>query len=113
MTVPVRLNRALQLEEPSATPDGSGGFSESWTVLGTLWGEVRARSGREQSGIGRARSVVPYIITVRAAPEGAPERPRAGQRFRDGSRLFRILAVADDDPSGRFLSCFAEEEVTS
>jgi hypothetical protein len=32
-------------------------------------------------------------------------------RFRDGARLYRIEAVQESDPMGRFLTCFAVEEV--
>jgi head-tail adaptor len=52
-------------------------------------------------------------ITVRGAPVGAEQRPRPDQRFRDGSRLFRILAVTERDAAGRYLLCFAREEGTT
>jgi head-tail adaptor len=51
-----------------------------------------------------------YRITVRAAPQGAPSRPKPSQRFRDGARIFSIDAVTESDPGGRFLVCFATEE---
>jgi head-tail adaptor len=54
-----------------------------------------------------------YRIVVRAAPPGAPSRPQAGQRFREGGRLFAIRAVAEAGGAGRFLVCFAEEEVSA
>jgi hypothetical protein len=53
---------------------------------------------------------VPYRITVRAAPYGAPSRPAAGQRFREGTRIFQINAVAEQGVDALFLTCFAEEE---
>jgi head-tail adaptor len=107
----VRLNRALVLEEPAQVPDGAGGFVTEWAALGTLWAERRARTGRDRGGEGVALSTTGYRILVRAAPYGAPSRPRAGQRFRDGARLFHIEAVAEHDAEGRYLTCFAEEEV--
>ncbi len=58
-------------------------------------------------------SQVPLKITVRAAPVGAPSRPRADQRFRAGSRLFHILSVTEADPMGRFLLCQAREVVSA
>ena len=107
----VHLSRKLVLETPDRVPDGAGGFTQSWTELGALWAEVVARTGREKQGEAVPVSNVGYRITVRAAPVGAEGRPRPDQRFRDGTRLFRILAVADNDPGGRFLTCYAEEEV--
>jgi head-tail adaptor len=32
-------------------------------------------------------------------------------RFRDGGRLYRIEAVQESDATGRWLTCFAVEEV--
>jgi len=56
---------------------------------------------------------MPYRITVRAAPLNSPRRPRPEQRFRDGARLFRILAVGELDARGQYLVCFAQEEVVA
>ena len=109
----VSLNRRLVLEAPARVADGAGGYAESWAGIGTLWAEVTARTGRE-----RAEGTVPvsstaYRITVRAAPHGAPSRPRPEQRFRDGARLFRIEAVTERDPLGRYLTCYARDEVAA
>ncbi len=105
------LNRSLELQQRIEIPDGAGGFSTTWIAKGTLWADVRLRSGRGarqgQTIVGQAS----YRITVRAAPVGAPSRPRPDQRFREGHRLFSILAVAEADPTGRFLTCYAQEEV--
>ncbi|MCI5095585.1 MAG: head-tail adaptor protein [Rhodobacteraceae bacterium] len=108
-----RLNRQLVLETATRTPDGAGGFSRIWTAIGTLWAEVRSRSGREVGGGETTLSRVAYRITVRASPVGAASRPAPGQRFRDGSRLFLIRAVTEQDQEGRYLLCFADEEVVT
>ncbi|SDN34618.1 head-tail adaptor [Lutimaribacter pacificus] len=109
----VHLSRRLVLEAPVRAPDGAGGVQRGWEVLGTLWAEVVARTGRERAGDGAQVSLTGYRITVRAAPEGHAARPRPEQRFREGGRVFRITAVAERDPRGRFLTCFAEEEVVA
>jgi head-tail adaptor len=105
------LNRALVLEGAVPSPDGAGGFTEAWTVLGTLWAEVVPGSGSDVLGEERMLSAVPYRVTVRGAPVGSPSRPKAGQRLREGTRLFLIQAVTERDPQGRYLTCFAREEV--
>lgn len=105
------LNRALVLEAVVRSPDGAGGFSSAWTALGTLWAEVLPGSGSDTLGEERMLSAVPYRITVRGAPVGSPSRPVAGQRFREGTRLYLIQAVTERDPFGRYLTCFAREEV--
>jgi len=108
-----RLNRKLVLEVPERVPDGAGGFNEVWVTRGTLWAQITAGSGAETLGeavqISRAR----MKIIVRAMPYDAPSRPRAEHRFRDGSRIFRILAVQESDADARYLICQAEEEVAT
>ena len=110
MTVPV-LNRALVLEAPERVADGAGGFIEGWIVLGTLWAQIEARTGRETAAAGAPISRMAWKIVVRGAPFGSPERPRPEQRFRDGDRVYVIQAVAERDPDGRYLTCFADEEL--
>ncbi|MEM7470041.1 MAG: head-tail adaptor protein [Pseudomonadota bacterium] len=105
------LNRKLELEELSQVSDGAGGFVSNWTTLGTLWGRLRPGSGRESLGGTVVLSSAPYVIIVRAAPFGAPSRPRPDQRFRAGARVFRILAVSDDDRDAAYLTCRCIEEV--
>jgi len=109
----VRLNRRLTLEAPQRLPDGAGGFAEAWVALGEVWAEVSARTGREKAGEAAPISTVGYKIVVRGAPHGSDQRPQPNQRFREAERLFRILAVAERDPEGRYLTCFADEEVAA
>jgi head-tail adaptor len=104
------LTRKLLLEAPERVADGAGGYVEGWLPLGVLWAEVLAGTGRDQAGFGTSVARVPYRITVRAAAVGSTARPTPDQRFRDGTRLFRVLAVSERDPQGRYLTCLTEEE---
>lgn len=106
-----QLTRKLVLESADLELDGSGGYRTVWSVIGVLWADVQAGTGRERAGEFVTLSTVPYRITVRAAEQGAPSRPRPDQRFREGARVFRILAVTEDDARGRYLTCFAHEEI--
>ena len=106
----VMLNRPLVLENPVEVADGAGGLTVSWVPLGVLWGEVKPSSGREIGGEEVLIAAVGFRITVRGAVVGSPRRPRPEQRFRDGARVFVILAVTERDLSGAFLTCFAREE---
>ena len=112
MSVPC-LNRALVLEERVAATDGAGGVQNSWSALGTLWASIRSLNGRESGSLGIARSKVGMKITLRAAPHGSSMRPRPDQRFREGIRTYRITAVAEAEPVGRYLVCYASEEVAA
>lgn len=105
-----RLNRQLVLEAPDVLSDGAGGFVQGWLPLGIVWADVKARSGRETAQNGAPVSRMGFRIIVRGAPMGSDKRPAAQQRFREGTRVFTIEAVAEDDPEGRYLTCFAQEE---
>ena len=109
MKAPV-LNRRFILEVRETQPDGQGGFEETWTPLGALWGELRGMTGRDVEREATALSLATFRITLRAAPPGAAERPTAGQRLKDGPRVFPIISVVDRDVEGRWLTCFTREE---
>jgi head-tail adaptor len=103
----------LTVEKPVRVPDDAGGYVETWTPVGVVWAEVRARTGREVAASGPVVSRVPYAIVVRGAPVGHPGRLAPDQRFRDGQRLFHIRSVAEHDANGRYLICISEEEVVT
>ncbi|MBO6854908.1 MAG: head-tail adaptor protein [Marivivens sp.] len=105
-----QLTRKLVLEAPVESADGSGGRRRDWVALGALWAEVDGRSGREARGAAGALSRARYRIIVRAEPEGHSGRPVAGQRLREGTRVFDVLAVTELDAEARYLICHAEEE---
>lgn len=105
-----RLNRRLVLERRVDAGDGAGGFLQSWEPLGTLWAEIEARAGRGTDAAGLPVSLMRYRVTCRAAPADSAARPAAGQRFRDGTRILAIRAVAERDAGARYLECWAEEE---
>lgn len=105
------LSRELILETRQLVPDSMGGVVTSWVELGTLWAGVTARTGREGVVAEKETSLGGFRIMVRGAPVGAPSRPRPDQRFREGTRIYNILAVSEADPHGRFLICYAEEGV--
>lgn len=107
------LNRQLVLEDAVRVSDNSGGFTVIWTGLGAVWAHVAPGTGREKALHNLPRSHVPLQIYVRAAPVGSPRRPQAGQRFREGTRIYNINAVTERDRGGRFLLCHAQEEVAA
>ncbi|MEM8802425.1 MAG: head-tail adaptor protein [Pseudomonadota bacterium] len=107
-----RLSRKLELEALTRVDDGAGGFVGNWTALGTHWGAVDATSGRLERGEAQPRSRVAYRITVRAVPPSSSARPKAGQRFREGARLYAIRAVLQS-ADARYLSCIVDEELAS
>lgn len=107
----VQLTRSLELERRVRTLDGAGGTTEEWSPLGSLWADLRPRTGGISDGQEVSLSRTLWRIVVRGAPAGASSRPRPGQRFREGERIFGILTVTEDGPQAKWLICQAEEEV--
>lgn len=103
------MTRRLTLEERTATPDGAGGLSESWTVRGVHWAALKAASAREGSAGGRPASRVTHRALIRYADFGAAQRPAPDQRFREGERIFAIRGVAEADDRRERLICWLEE----
>lgn len=105
--------RPMVLETPVAAPDGAGGQAIAWQALGTLWLDLRPGAGRERLGPAETRGEMRFRAFLRAAPQGSPQRPRPGQRLRDGGRHLRVLAVAEADPAGLWLVAALAEEVAA
>jgi head-tail adaptor len=113
MSKAVHLNRKLVLEQAKRVSDGAGGYVETWTQMGALWASITSGTGSEHSKDFLTISRVPMKIIVRGAAEGSPRRPCANQRFLEGGRIFRILAVTELDPQAHYLVCQAREEIAT
>ena len=88
--------RRLTLEVPVRTPDGGGGQVRGWEERGAIWADVRMRSGGlKHSEFGRTPRLQVRIKT-HALPDGHPTRPIAGDRLRDGSRVYEVEATHED-----------------
>lgn len=98
------LRRRLTLEAPAATPDGLGGTTQTFQTVAALWAQVEWLSGGEHWRRGRPEQTATHRVTLRWRA-GVD----AGQRLRDGGRLFDIRAVADPDGSRRRLICLVQE----
>lgn len=107
------LNRRMVLETASRLADGAGGYVETWVPLGELWAAVKVGSGKAGSADFVALAEIPLRIVVRATPEGSLSRPKPEQRLVEGARRYRILAVAEADAAGHYLTCFAREEAAA
>ncbi|HEV7259719.1 MAG TPA: phage head closure protein [Bosea sp. (in: a-proteobacteria)] len=94
------LRRRLVLEAAVTSPDGLGGQTQSFETVAALWAQVEWLGGGEHWRRGRPEQAATHRITMRwrAGVE-------AGQRLRDGERLFDIRSVADPDGSRRRLVC--------
>jgi SPP1 family predicted phage head-tail adaptor len=86
------------------TPDGGGGFSETWQAFADAWIALAPRDATDTVGADRLESRVRHRITLRRRNDLA-----AGQRVAVGPRLFRVHAVLDEGPRAAASILLCEE----
>lgn len=102
---PGRLRLRLTLEHATATPDGAGGSTLSWSAVATVPADV-APIGSDERAVGEGLAdLVTHRIVIRKRSDVS-----TGDRFRLGDRLFHIRGLADPQEDGRYLVCLCEEE---
>lgn len=102
---PGELRTELELEEASRTPDGAGGFTESWTQIATVFARLQPIVVRDRFGADQTIEEVTHRVTIRHRPDVA-----SGMRFVMGDRILSILTVHDPDETGRYLVCRTREQ---
>jgi SPP1 family predicted phage head-tail adaptor len=98
------LNQRASLLGATLTPDGGGGYSESWTAFATVWCSVEPQSGDDTFGPDATEARVRHRVTLRRLAGVA-----AGQRIAIGSRNLRIHDVLDNGPQAPLLILLCEE----
>lgn len=106
----INLSRRLVLENRQKTPDGAGGWVQSWVPLGTIWAKIETSTGRREAREHADQSVNKVKITTRNAPMDSDARVKPGQRLVEGSNVFLVDAVAETEPHGLYLTCWARKE---
>jgi SPP1 family predicted phage head-tail adaptor len=104
VTDPGTLNRRLILEAPVESADGAGGVTRSYEAVATLWASVEPKSAREGTAADALGANVTHLIRMRYSADITLR-----QRFRDGDRLYRIVAIRER--GRRFLDIDAEQRV--
>lgn len=102
---PGEMRTELVLEEATATPDGAGGFTETWSEIATVFARLQPIVVRESFGADQTLEEVTHRVTIRHRPDVA-----SGMRFVMGDRVLSILTVHDPDETGRYLICRTREQ---
>jgi SPP1 family predicted phage head-tail adaptor len=106
MNGPGALRERLTLEQPVETPDGAGGTTRSYASVTTLWAALIPVSARDQVVADSLGASITHRIVIRARADATTRH-----RLRKGLRIFRLVALRDQDGSGRFLEIDAQERV--
>ena len=101
---PSGLRQRLTLEALERTSDEGGGFSEDCVAVATVFASLRPSGGGERVEAGRLAGTVTHEVVLRYRPGVVP-----AMRFREGTRVFHILAVIDVEERRRWLKCLCEE----
>lgn len=106
MSDPGKLNRRLVLEAPVESADGAGGVTRTFAAVATLWVSVTPVSAARQIEAERLGARVTHRLHLRFSNDITIHH-----RFRDGGRVYRIVALRDRDGRKRFLDIEAEERI--
>ena len=98
------LNQRAALQAKTLTPDGGGGFSESWQTFASVWVAVAPIAGNDALSADALQSRVRHRIVLRRRSDLA-----AGQRVVVGARRFKVQALLDEGPRAATMTLLCEE----
>ena len=98
------LNQRATLQARVLTPDGGGGYDESWETFGAAWVKVAVLGASDSFGPDAVESRVRHRIVLRRRTDLA-----AGQRVIVGARIFKVHALLDEGPPAPLLTLLCEE----
>lgn len=99
------LRHRVTFQEPVLTPDGAGGFSETWRDIADtpeVAGAVVALSAAERQAFGQLQSTVTHKIYIRMRDGLTP-----AMRAVKGDEVYEISALFDRDGGGTMLEILA------
>jgi SPP1 family predicted phage head-tail adaptor len=100
------LRHRLVLEAPVEMPDGAGGVTRDYEITGSLWANVTPIGMRSEVNADDPGATVTHRIVIRRRSDVTTRH-----RLRLGARFYRILALRDEDESGRFIEISAQERI--
>jgi SPP1 family predicted phage head-tail adaptor len=88
---PGRLRHRVALQSMTATPDGSGGFSEAWATWTTVWAAVEPLEGTERIRAMQTAADATHRVTLRYLPGVSAE-----SRVLHEGRVFEVVSPPID-----------------
>jgi SPP1 family predicted phage head-tail adaptor len=102
----VKLDKKLTIQQVTRTSDSQGGYTEAWTTLAAVWGQLKPTKGYERFQSQQNETPVSHDVIIRY---------RAGvttkNRFTFDSRIFHIKEVINVDEANVYLKMRAIEIV--
>jgi len=98
------LDQRATLQAKVLTPDGGGGYAESWQTFATMWVRIAPIAANDVFGPDAPESRVRHRLTLRRRTDLA-----AGQRVLVGARTFRVHALLDEGARASTVTLLCEE----
>ncbi len=98
------LSQRAALQANTLTPDGAGGYSESWMTFAIVWTKIEPAAASDVFGPDRLESRARHRITLQRRSDLS-----AGQRIIAGPRTFRVHGILDKGARARFVTLLCEE----
>ena len=98
------LDQRASLQAKVLTPDGGGGYAESWQIFASVWVKVAPVGANDNFGPDALESRVRHRVTLRRRTDVA-----AGQRVVVGARSFKVHALLDEGPRASTVTLLCEE----
>jgi head-tail adaptor len=102
---PGALRARVEVFAPQAAGHDLGGATLAFVSAGFRWAKVDAAGAAEGAGFDGSQARTTYRAHLRMRRDIMP-----GWRLVWGERMLRVVAVADGDPPGAFLTLTCEEE---
>jgi SPP1 family predicted phage head-tail adaptor len=98
------LDQRASLQAKVLTPDGGGGYAESWQTFASVWISVSPMSANDTFGPDVLESRVRHRLALRRRTDLA-----AGQRVLVGARTFKVHALLDEGARAETMTLLCEE----
>jgi SPP1 family predicted phage head-tail adaptor len=102
------MRHRAELQAKTMAPDGSGGYTTTWTKSRDLWCQIRPLSGVQRLEAMRRQSSVTHEIYARYAADIAPT-----MRIVHGGVAYNIEAVWSPEERKEFVHCAASAGVAT
>ena len=98
------LDQRASLQAKVLTPDGGGGYAESWQTFATAWVKVSPIGASDTFGPDALEARVRHRLALRRRNDLA-----AGQRVLVGARSFKVHALLDEGARAETVTLLCEE----
>lgn len=101
-----QMRQRVTIQSVTQTPNGSGGFFESWGTFTTVWASIEPVTAAQKFGYMQLSHEVTHKIIVRFF-----SGLTSAMRILYGTRIFAVQSYRDFEERNRFLEIMAKEGV--